>query len=301
MKDKNILLILLLLLQGFVIAQTESRKVMNPQIATDMPDEVKETSGLAFHSGKLYTHNDSGNEPVIYVIDTATYQIVQRIVLKDAKNHDWEDICCDDTNLYVGDFGNNKGGRTNLKIYIVPFSKIPDTGDVEIEPKKIKFYFADQTTFEHKKHQHDYDCESIMATNKHLYLFSKGWQTGTSRIYRLTKEPGKQVAQVVNWFNPQGLITGADYDKENKRIVLIGYEKNIWEPLVYIINNFDEDNVSAEGGIRIALPNHIGYQTEGICHYGENKYYISAEKTKVFNAALFKADISKMISANNKP
>lgn len=296
MKIKNILSLVLLLTHGFVMAQTESRTVMNPQMVTELPDEVKETSGLAFHNGRLYTHNDSGNEPIIYVIDTATYQIIQRITLKDAKNHDWEDICCDDTNMYVGDFGNNKGNRTNLKIYIVPLAAIPESGDAEIKPQKIKFYLADQTTFEYKKHQHDYDCESIMATDKYLYIFSKGWLTGTSRIYRLNKKAGEQVAQVVNWFNPQGLVTGADYDKENRRIVLIGYVKNVWDPFIYIINNFDEDNVSAEKGIRITLPNHIGYQTEGICRYAENKYFISSEKTKVFNAALFKVDLGRAVS-----
>ena len=266
---------------------------MNPTLVAELPEAVKETSGLAFHNGKIYTHNDSGNDPVIYVIDTATFQIIQKITLKDVKNHDWEDICCDGKNLYIGDTGNNKGNRTNLQIYIVPFSEIPDSGNVEIEPEKIKFYLADQTTFEYKKHQHDYDCEAIMATDGYLYLFSKGWQTGTSRIYRLTKEPGRQVAQVVNWFNPNGLITGADYDKENRRIVLIGYMKNVWDPFIYVINNFDENNTSAEKSIRIALPNHIGYQTEGICRYGKNKYFISSEKTKVFNASLFKVDISK--------
>jgi len=295
MKAKYIFLTVFMLMQGLAMAQTESRTVMNPPLVTELPESVKETSGLAFHNGKLYTHNDSGNEPIIYVIDTASFQITQKIKLKNAKNHDWEDICCDGTTLYIGDIGNNKGNRTNLKIYIVPLSEIPDSGDAEIEPEKIKFYFADQTVFEHKKHQHDYDCESLMATDNYLYLFSKGWQTGTSRIYRLTKNPGKQVAQVVNWFNPQGLVTGADYDKDNKRIVLIGYEKNKWEPFIYVINNFDEDNISAENGIRIALPNHIGSQTEGICKYDNYKYYISSETSKVFKASLFKVDFSRMV------
>ncbi len=294
------MLIVLLLTQGLAIAQTESRSVMNPALVTELPEIVKESSGLAFYNGRIYTHNDSGNEPIIYVIDTVSFQIVQKIKLKGAKNHDWEDICCDGTTLYVGDIGNNKGKRTNLSIYIVLLSELPESSDVEVEPEKIDFYFADQTVFEYKKHRHDYDCESLMATGSYLYLFSKCWHTGTSRIYRLAKTPGKQVAQVVNWFNPNGLVTGADYDSKNKRIVLTGYVNKVWEPFVYVINNFDEDSVSAENGIRISLPNHIGFQTEGVCFYDINKCFVSSEETKVNKASLFRIDLTGFVDRKGK-
>lgn len=300
MKTKGILLTMLFLVQGLAFAQNESRSVMNPALVAELPEAVRECSGLAFHNGRIYTHNDSGNEPIIYVLDTGTFQIVQQIKIKDAKNHDWEDICCDGTNLYIGDIGNNKGKRTNLKIYIVPLAEIPQTAEAEVEAQNIKFYFADQTNFENKKHQHDYDCEALMATDDYLYLFSKGWQTGTSRIYRLSKKSGKQVAQVVNWFNPKGLVTGADYDSENKRIVLIGYVNKVWEPFVYVINNFDEDSVSAENGIRISLPNHIGSQTEGVCFYGVNKCFISSEETKINKARLFSIDLTRLVDRSGK-
>lgn len=301
-KTKTIgtLLAIALSIQGLAIAQTEKRTVMNPTVVTKLPKAVRETSGMAFHDGKIYTHNDSGNEPVIFVIDTATYQITQKIKIKNAKNHDWEDICCDGTNLYVGDIGNNNGNRDNLRIYIVPLAEIPDSSNVEVMADKIRFYYADQTVFDYKRHQHDYDCEALMATDNYLYLFSKGWATGTSRIYRLTKKPGRQVAQAVDWFNPDGLVTSADYDSENRQIALVGYVKGIWEPFVYVINNFDENNVSAEQGIRIALPNLIGSQTEGVCRYGANKYYISSETNKISKATLFRIDISRFSSTGKK-
>ena len=38
----------------------------------NLPDEIEETSGVIYHNGKLWTHNDSGNAAVIFSIDTAT-------------------------------------------------------------------------------------------------------------------------------------------------------------------------------------------------------------------------------------
>ena len=35
-----------------------------------LPSEVEETSGLIFLNGKIITHNDSGDDPNLYEIDT---------------------------------------------------------------------------------------------------------------------------------------------------------------------------------------------------------------------------------------
>ena len=41
-----------------------------PQFKAKLPEEVCETSGLFFHNGRLWTHNDSGGEPILYALDT---------------------------------------------------------------------------------------------------------------------------------------------------------------------------------------------------------------------------------------
>ena len=89
----------------------------NIEIVGALPDTVSETSGLIFHNGKLITHNDSGGRPELYEIDTTSLEITRTVTIENIENIDWEDIAQDDTHIYIGDFGNNGGDRTDLKIY----------------------------------------------------------------------------------------------------------------------------------------------------------------------------------------
>ncbi|MBR4392198.1 MAG: hypothetical protein IKT08_08875 [Bacteroidales bacterium] len=270
-----------------------------PKVRAELPDEVHETSGLFFHNGRLWTHNDSGGLPVLYALDTATFEVVQHITLSNAKNKDWEDVCTDGERVYVGDFGNNKGNRKNLRIYVFSLHDIPDEGDATLTVDSIRFRFADQTDFNHKKYDHDYDCEAMFATDEHLYLLSKGWKTGTTRLYRLPKLPGNYEAELVNGFDSQGLITGADYDPENCILVLVGYVKSIWKPFLYLIYDFDDAGVKLAHR-RFEMPQWTGAQTEGVCFFDEGRCFLSAERSPTMNSRVFVIDFRKIIQKDQK-
>lgn len=296
---KTFLLILAFFLGvSFLSAQEEGfsgySPLFAPEFKAELPKEVNETSGLFFHNGLLWTHNDSGGKPILYGLDTINFEVVQKVTLANAKNKDWEDVCTDGENVYIGDFGNNKGKRKNLRIYTFPLRDIPKEGNVSLTVDSIRFSFADQTVFEYEKHNHDFDCEAMFATDEYLYLFSKGWATGTTRLYRLSKTPGKQVAEVVNGFDSQGLITGADYDRESGILVLVGYVKNVWLPFLYLIYDFDDEGVNLSNR-RFELHNYLGTQTEGICFYDKGKCYLSAETSPTFSSRVFTIDFRKRI------
>lgn len=299
MKRLVLIVALLLAVMPWAKSQEESHAGYSPfyypQPKAELPQEVHETSGLFFHQGRLWTHNDSGGKPVLYALDTATFQVVQRVTLGNAKNKDWEDVCTDGERVYVGDFGNNKGKRKNLRIYTFPLSALPESGDTTIQVDSIRFSFGDQTVFEHQKHEHDYDCESIFATEDFLYLFSKGWATGTTRLYRLPKEPGTYVAEVVNGFDSQGLITGADYDRESKMLVLVGYVKDVWLPFQYVIYDFDDAGVKLSHR-RFEMQHLLGAQTEGICFFDSGRCYLSSETSPTAVSRVFVIDFRKQIA-----
>lgn len=270
-----------------------------PKLLSELPKEVKETSGLFFHNGRLWTHNDSGGKPVLYALDTTTFEVVQRITLANVKNKDWEDVCTDGETVYVGDFGNNNGSRKKLRIFSFPMSSIPAEGDTVIPVDSILFRFADQTNFEKRSHEHDYDCEAMFADGDCLYLFSKGWATGTSRLYRLPKTPGKHVAEVVNSFDSQGLITGADYDSENRMLVVVGYVKNTWRPFMYLIFDFDEHGEKLSNH-RIEMSQLVGGQTEGICFFDKGRCFVSAETSLTMTSRVFEVDFRNWIDKELK-
>lgn len=268
--------------------------LFNPTFKAELPKEVNETSGLFFHNGRLWTHNDSGGKPILYAIDTVNFEVVQRITLNHVKCKDWEDVSTDGTTVFVGDIGNNKGSRKNLRIYMFPLSAIPAEGDATVQADSILFRFADQTNFEKRKHDHDFDCEAMFATEQYLYLFSKGWATGTTRLYRLPKTPGNYVAEVVNGFDSQGLITGADYDPKNKLLVLVGYVNKVWKPFMYLIFDFEEHGQNLANH-RFEMTHLLGCQTEGVCFFEDGRCFVSAETSPAFTARVFDVDFRKWI------
>ena len=305
MKKGWFITLLLLSLVTWAKAQEEGTADFSPlffpQLKAELPKEVNETSGLFMHNGRLWTHNDSGGKPILYALDTTTFEVVQKITMSNAKNKDWEDVCSDGKTVFVGDFGNNKGKRKNLRIFTFQLSDIPEEGDSSITVDSITFRFGDQTSFDYNKHEHDFDCEAIFATEDYLYLFSKGWATGTTRLYRLPKTPGNYVAEVVNSFDSQGLITGADYDRENRILVIVGYVKTIWKPFMYIIFDFEDDGVKLSNR-RMEMPQWTGAQTEGICFFDEGRCYVTAETSPTLTARVFEVDFRKWIekALNNK-
>ena len=292
---------LLLMLSSFAWAQSvgDFSPFFFPQLKSVLPKEVSETSGLFFHNGRLWTHNDSGGKTIIYALDTVAFEVVQRITLVHVKNVDWEDVCTDGKSLFVGDFGNNKGNRKDLKVYTFPLSSIPNEGDAVVEVDSITFRYVDQTDFTKRKYRHDYDCEAFFAADDCLYLLAKGWATGTTRLYRLPKTPGDYVAEVVNGFDSQGLITGADYDRERHILVIVGYVKNVWKPFLYIIFDFDEAGEKLPHR-RFEMPHLAGGQMEGICFFDDGRCYVTVETSQAMTARVFMVDLRKWIEKELK-
>ena len=71
MKKALLLIIAFFLSAPLLRAQEEGYVGYTPLFAPEfkslLPEEVRETSGLFFHNGRLWTHNDSGGKPILYV------------------------------------------------------------------------------------------------------------------------------------------------------------------------------------------------------------------------------------------
>ena len=96
-----------------------------PVKVNPLSSSLAETSGLQWAGNYLWTLNDGGSPAAIYRIDTTSNAILQTVNLGGTTNVDWEDMSFDGTHFYIGDFGNNSGGRRDLKIYKFPISAIP--------------------------------------------------------------------------------------------------------------------------------------------------------------------------------
>lgn len=193
-------------------------------LSANLPTTVRETSGLAFAGGMLWTHNDSGHPPQLFVIDTLDGSVLRQVTLINASNEDWEDLAQSDTHLFIGDFGNNNGNRTNLRIYRVGLDSLLDGMSNTVWADTIAFSYPDQMDFSTKPNNNEYDCEAFFFRDDTLHLFTKNWVSLTTRYYTLPATPGNYVAELRDSFNVDGLITGASHNPEGDEIVLCGYK-----------------------------------------------------------------------------
>jgi hypothetical protein len=265
--------------------------VHSPPFAFELPAEVRETSGLVFHNGNLWTHNDSGDGPLLYALDTSSAQVVARLTLSNATAVDWEEITSDEEYLYIGDFGNNTGNRRDLVIYRIKLDALPKEGNAKAKADKINFYYPEQKDFKKSK-THSFDCEAFISYNGSLYLFTKDRGQQNTQLYRLPATPGNHAAEFIAGFNSGGLITGASLNMDDNELILVGYVQKVWTPFIWIFNDFEEDNFFSGNKRRIDLVNLLTTQTEAVCYMTNKRYWISAESSPTFSARVFSFDSS---------
>ncbi|MFY8077129.1 MAG: hypothetical protein ACOVMJ_00980, partial [Flavobacteriales bacterium] len=127
-----------------------------PVYSVQLPAELLETSGITRFQQGLVTHNDNSDEQ-LYVIDTLNGAILQTFSLNGTSNFDWEEITQDSLYLYIGDFGNNAGSRTDLHILRIEKSSLLE-GMPAIDT--IAFAYEDQTDFTPSNQNTAFDCEA---------------------------------------------------------------------------------------------------------------------------------------------
>lgn len=156
-----------------------------------LDEQLSEISGIvpsAYHSGLFWVHNDGGNSPILYLIDTLG-TIHARLFLDHAKNRDWEDLTQGQENgvsfLYIGDIGDNKKLRESVQIYKVkePTEK---QGDLTAMPEVMNIRYADGAR-DAEALMHDPQTDELILVTKrelnvHVYAFP--FKQGDQQIAR---------------------------------------------------------------------------------------------------------------------
>jgi hypothetical protein len=270
-----------IVLQLFFL-QTESQQLTT--IASLHP-RLDETSGLEYTpDGMIWTIIDS-EHPTLFGLDS-TGAMTRAIHLNNL-NNGWEDLSQDDEgNFYIGDFGNNRNTRQNLKIY-----KIPNPSKIEeniITAEIIAFSYPDQKEFPPPYPQMNFDMDAMVCFNDSLFLFSKNrtWPyTGYSKVYRLPTAPGTYVAELVDsvYLGPGHMfdtwVTGAAMSPDRKTLALLTHDK------IWLYRNFKGSKFFSGEKKTIQL-NHYS-QKEGIVFRDENTLYLSDERTFIFGGNLY--------------
>ena len=195
---------------------------------------IQEASGLVTsraHTDVLWTHNDSGGEPKVYLISTSG-ESKGSYFLEGAENRDWEDIAMgpgpdpDVNYIYVGEIGDNNARYETKKIFRFPEpTSLPGQNEVDTihNVEMIQFTYPDGKR----------DAETLLVdpfTND-IFVISK--RETSVHIYRAAypQDTDKVIALEMLGQLPLGStdvgdqIVGGDISKDGKEVLLKSYTK----------------------------------------------------------------------------
>lgn len=243
-------------------------------------DKMKETSGLVCTGRIAVTINDSGNDPVLFSINSKGQSIGEQPL--DFKNKDWEAVTADHQYFYIGDVGNNDGRRDHVMVRKVSQATYKVA-------KTLKLIYKDNDPAINLPYAHDFDAESLVYHDRKLILFSKSWASRKVRVYHVDPNQEEQALEPVTFIDGlPGIITGADWDPYNNRFVVVGYNNStigLFRPFVATIS----EDYQLTGVARLE----DFAQVEGVCVKGPEEIWVSQEKSPLNSAKLARMAISR--------
>jgi hypothetical protein len=237
---------------------------------------LRETSGLLYLEGSIWTFNDSGGEAALYCVDPRKGTVIRKTIIRNATNVDWEDIAVDETHVFIADIGNNFAARDTLVIYRVLKTGVLSGNPVLFHDGMILLTFHEQMA-RTRSGLSSHDCEALVVSGDSIYLFSKNWVDESTSVYVFPKEPGIYNVNASYTYEVGMLVTGADLFPERHQVSLVGYSH--FMPVVISYLYLDDPGRIQCGGKARIYPLRAGRQVEGICYDPSGHLFVSAEKS----------------------
>ena len=260
-----------LLISAFAL----SSRFFAPQkvVATITDDRLLEASGLEesyVNPGYFWTHNDSGSDPTLYLINLSG-EIQMEVELKGLKNRDWEEIITVKKDgksfIYVAEIGDNRAIYNHVSLICLEEPVFLGKQKLAIEKSAVKvmnFQYAEGAR----------DAEAMLF-DRHLeefVLITK--REKKALVYSFPFEPNEvPVAIKSKGTIPSRNFTAADMN-ENGEILLKNYDSIFY---------WNSSVQAAADQILAWKPIAIDYtpepQGEAICWY-QGDFYTISEKNK---------------------
>ena len=232
---RNIIPFFLILISTAACSQKKSEKIdstiflKGKELSEVKDSRLHEASGLAASAnnpGLLWTHNDSGNDAEVFLIDE---KMNIRLIckLKGINNRDWEDIAVgpgpekDKNYIYVGEIGDNMAMYQYKNIY--RFEEPVLSGN----KRELTISKFDTITFQLEDGKKDTEALMVDPATKSIYIISKREQP--VYLYELkdphnTKDTLTAVKVVPLPFTQ---IVAADFSADGKDILMKNY-RNVY-------------------------------------------------------------------------
>lgn len=187
---------------------------------------IIESSGLAasiIDPGRLWTHNDSANAPVVYCIELDG-RACGEVTVTNAIARDWEDIAVgpgpDESliYLYVGDIGDNAISEETITIYRFPEPQPGADRSIDVEAQAIRLSYPDGP--------HDAETLLVHPRTGDLYIVTKEEVSGVYKASPpFTTDSTMMLDRVAQFsiFDTLSDRTGGAISPDGRRVVVSTY------------------------------------------------------------------------------
>jgi hypothetical protein len=206
------------------------------QIATLEDRAIDESSGIVAsrrNPGLFWTHNDSGDGPLVYAFDRAGRSRGAWRV-EGAQARDWEDIAAGPgpepgrAYLYAGDIGDNEERREFVTVYRFPEPEVTDADAASTQEKPRATAPAEAIRLKYPDGAHNAEALLVHPTTGDLYVVTKG--VDAAGVYKLPApfdaSAVNTLARVATLRGPGffgALVTGGDISPDGRRVALCDY------------------------------------------------------------------------------
>lgn len=242
--------------------------------------KLEESSGVSAsvnNPGKLWTHQDSGNGNILYLIDAATAEILCTYRISGATNTDWEDmeVTTDPESgkayIYISDTGDNDQKRATVTVYRLeePVYTEADKGKTVSTPVTT----LQRYSFRYNNGSRDVESMFVDKDTRDIYFVTK--RDAHSQLYILPypyQSDNINKAYHVGNFGFKEASAATANSRANKFIVrnrqyLFYWERKAGEKIWQTLQRIPE-----------RLPFTGEVQGEAVCFDAQDNYYTTSEK-----------------------
>jgi hypothetical protein len=246
------------------------------QLATLEDRTVRESSGVVAsrrNPGLFWTHNDSGDGPLVYAFDRAgrrrgTFRV------EGARALDWEDIAAGpgpvpgQSYLYAGDIGDNERRRESVVVYRFPE---PEVAPAAAAAGTLPTQPAEAIRLKYPDGAHNAEALLVHPTSGDLYVVTKA--PDGAGVYKLAApfnaEAVNTLARVATLRGPDffgTLITGGDISPDGRRAAFCDYAQGY--ELTLPEGSKDFDDIWRQAPVAVPLGDRrqgesVGYRLDG--------------------------------------
>ncbi|QYJ03869.1 hypothetical protein KUV85_16335 [Nocardioides panacisoli] len=196
------------------VADPASPEPSTEELFTFTDTEIVESSGLAIQDGYVITVNDSGDTSRLFTVDPETGETVG-VTRWPLAFYDVEALApAGDGEVWVGDIGDNFGGRESIQVHRVPIGPGERT--------------AVSASYELDYPDGRHDAEALLRHPRtgRVYVVTKEAVSG--RIYAVPEDPDPDgVNRMRGVGQVMGVATGGEFFPDGKHVLIRGYAKAV--------------------------------------------------------------------------